>query len=72
MQHYENDIFTWVLIRDENVHRGRFPVTWRAFYKLRFERGEGETFDTLLWENGGALSAVEAFVRLDKTAEGKL
>lgn len=40
MEHYENDTFTWVLTRDEDVHRGKFPVTWRAFYKIEFKRGE--------------------------------
>ncbi|XXH02014.1 hypothetical protein Hte_008379 [Hypoxylon texense] len=54
MEHYENDVFTWVLTRDENVQRGRFPITWRAFYKIRFQRSDDGRIDRLVWKHDGA------------------
>ncbi|KAF2446063.1 beta-lactamase/transpeptidase-like protein [Karstenula rhodostoma CBS 690.94] len=69
MEHYENDVFTWVLTRDENVLRGRFPVTWRAFYKIRFQRGADQKIDSLIWEHDGAYDAGEVFYRLDDNVE---
>jgi hypothetical protein len=54
MEHYENDVFTWVLTRDENVHRGRFPVTWRNFYKIKFQkRGKMEALTVSYWSTTG-------------------
>lgn len=65
MEHFENDVFTWVLTRDENVKRGRFPVTWRNFYKMKFQRTKGDIIDTLVWEHDGAWDAGEVFYRRD-------
>jgi hypothetical protein len=69
MEHYEHDVFTWVLTRDENAERGRFPVTWRAFYKIRFQRGNDGNIDSLIWEHDGAYDAGETFSRLRSGAE---
>jgi CubicO group peptidase (beta-lactamase class C family) len=63
LEHNQDDIFTWVLTRNENARRGRFPVTWRAFYKLKFEAEKGAEIDSLVWENDGAWSAGERFAR---------
>ncbi|KAL8791715.1 MAG: hypothetical protein Q9195_005722 [Heterodermia aff. obscurata] len=49
LRHYEGDVFEWLLTRDESVRRGRFPVTWKEFYLLRF-RGEDEIKE-LVWVN---------------------
>ncbi|KAI1156407.1 beta-lactamase/transpeptidase-like protein [Nemania diffusa] len=64
MKHYEYDIFTWVMTRDENARLGRFPVTWRNFYKLKFQRGEDGSIDSLIWEHDGAWSDGERFFRI--------
>ncbi|OAK99981.1 beta-lactamase/transpeptidase-like protein [Phaeosphaeriaceae sp. SRC1lsM3a] len=69
MEHYENDIFTWVLTRDQNVERGRFPVTWRAFYKIRFQKGDDGSVDSLIWEHDGAWDAGEVFSRRETGSE---
>lgn len=62
LEHYQNDIFSWVLTRDENARRGRFPVTWRAFYLLKFQgRGVLDEIKDLVWENDGAWDAGETF-----------
>lgn len=74
MEHYEHDVFTWVLTRDENVRRGRFPVTWRNFYKIRFLRSENGKIDRLVWEHDGAYSGGECFYRapIEATLNGGL
>ncbi len=50
LEHYEEEVFTSALTRDESVHRGRFPVTWQAFYKLRFQASESDKFESLIWD----------------------
>ncbi|KAJ8118168.1 hypothetical protein ONZ43_g4045 [Nemania bipapillata] len=63
MEHYEDDIFTWVITRDENAKRGRFPVTWPDFYKIKFQRGDGGRIDGLIWQHDGHSPDGEAFFR---------
>ncbi|KAL8838630.1 MAG: hypothetical protein Q9170_002076 [Blastenia crenularia] len=62
LEHYQDDTFSWVLTRDENARRGRFPVTWRAFYLLKFQsQTASDQINDLLWENDGAWPAGEIF-----------
>ncbi|KAI0901759.1 beta-lactamase/transpeptidase-like protein [Annulohypoxylon nitens] len=72
VEHYEYDVFTWVLTRDESVQRGRFPVTWRNFYKIRFVRSEDGRIDRLVWEHDGAYPGGECFYRAPIAANGRL
>ncbi|KAI1128317.1 beta-lactamase/transpeptidase-like protein [Nemania abortiva] len=65
MEHYEHDIFTWVLTRDDNAKLGRLPVTWRNFYKMRFQRREDNSIDSLIWEHDGAWADGERFYRIE-------
>ena len=68
LEHYQYNTFSWVLTRDENARRGRFPVTWRAFYLLKFQAQSGsDEVKDLLWENDGAWEAGEIFSK--KAAE---
>ncbi|KAI0467406.1 beta-lactamase/transpeptidase-like protein [Xylaria cf. heliscus] len=64
MEHYEHDIFTWVITRDDNVQLGRFPVTWGNFYKIKFQRTEDNVIDSLIWEHDGAWPDGEKFHRI--------
>ena len=70
LEHYEHDIFSWVLTRDECARRGRFPVTWRAFYLLRFRAQSGsDEVEELVWVNDGAWDAGETFSKRSAQTE---
>lgn len=55
----------------KNAQRGRFPVTWRNFYKIKFQREEDGSVGSLIWEHDGAWSDGERFYRDGVTAEEK-
>ena len=62
LEHYHHDTFSWVLTRDENARRGRFPITWPAFYLLNFRAQKGsDEIRELLWVNDEAWEAGEVF-----------
>ncbi len=53
LDHYHHDVFSWLLKRNENVHRGIFPVVNPAFYLMKFESGDASTnADRLVWRHG--------------------
>lgn len=55
--HYNYDVFSWILTRDENVRHGRFPVTRADFYLLHFKcDNEDDLIDTLVWHSDPTVS----------------
>lgn len=64
LDHYHHDVFSWLLTRDEDVHRGRFPVIDPAFYLMKFEFGDaGTTFDRLVWRHDPDIPGGEVFYK---------
>lgn len=52
LEHYHYNVFSWLLTRDEVVHRGRFPVTVPDCYLIEFRasaKGSGKV-DQLTWK----------------------
>lgn len=49
MKHYNYDIFTWLMPRDEAVKRARFPYSPEKVYKLEFIADSDGRVSSLLW-----------------------
>ena len=68
LEHYHYDVFSWLLTHDEDVRRGRFPVTRATFYLLSFKQSENpEEIDSLAWVNDSVTPRGEIFVKEQAT-----
>ncbi|KAL8811580.1 MAG: hypothetical protein Q9223_007501 [Gallowayella weberi] len=64
LAHYRYDEFSWLLTRDEDVRRGRFPVVNLEFYILSFRAaGDGGEMQQLIWRHDPDVPAGETFYR---------
>ncbi len=62
--HYHHDVFSWLLTRNEVVHRGRFPVTYPEFYLMRFDSSDaGRDVDQLVWRHDPDVPGGEIFYK---------
>ncbi|KAI4233713.1 MAG: hypothetical protein LQ349_004237 [Xanthoria aureola] len=64
LDHYRPHEFSWLLTRDEDVRRGRFPVVNLDFYILTFRAAdEAGTMHQLIWRHDPAVPSGEIFYR---------
>jgi hypothetical protein len=64
LEHYHYDVFSWSLTRDEDVRRGRFPVTRPQFYLFHFKSaGTAGEINGLVWSNDPAVPEGELFLK---------
>ena len=64
LKHHRQDVFSWLLTRDESVRRGRFPITFSEFYLFYFVASEcGGEIDGLRWCNDSNVPGGELFQR---------
>ena len=68
LDHYHHDVFSWLLTRDEDVRRGRFPVIDPNFYLMKFDSSDsGTTFDKLVWRHDPDIPGGEIFYKYPPT-----
>ena len=69
LDHYQNDVFSWLLTRNEDVHRGRFPVIHAEFYLMNFKSSDagtsdaGTNVDQLVWRHDADVPGSEIFYK---------
>lgn len=64
LDHYRPHEFSWLLTRDENVRRGRFPVVNLDFYILTFRApDEAGMMQQLVWRHDPDVPLGEIFYR---------
>ncbi|KAL8808548.1 MAG: hypothetical protein Q9182_000099 [Xanthomendoza sp. 2 TL-2023] len=64
LTHHRYDEFSWLLTRDEDVRRGRFPVVNLEFYILTFRAaGDEDEMQQLIWRHDPDVPAGETFYR---------
>lgn len=49
LNHYQDDIFTWLQPRNELVKRGRWVDQPKVFWKVRFRSSDANQVDILSW-----------------------
>lgn len=49
LKHHNNDEFTWHMPRNEQVKRGRNPITYMEYWKIKFDCGLGNTAKRIFW-----------------------
>lgn len=52
LKHYYEDIFSWMMLFNENAYRGRSPIPNKEFYLLRFVVDEDLFVTGLVWNSG--------------------
>lgn len=60
LDHYQYDEFSWLLTRDQDVHRARFPSAFADFYILRFRTNSG-VVDSVNWRHDPLVHGGETF-----------
>lgn len=64
LDHLRYDEFSWLLTRNEDVHRGRFPVVNLDFYILTFRNVNDAGYtDQLIWRHDPDVPSGEIFSR---------
>ncbi|KAL8807105.1 MAG: hypothetical protein Q9182_000938 [Xanthomendoza sp. 2 TL-2023] len=63
MEHYEHDIFSWWMSRNECARRGRFTNHGYEYFKIAFFETAG-TVDRLVWKTAYGLPEPEIFMRV--------
>lgn len=64
LDHVRYDEFSWLLTRNEDVHKGRFPVVNLDFYTLMFRKVNDAGYtDQLIWRHDPDVPAGEIFFR---------
>ncbi|KAF2010510.1 beta-lactamase/transpeptidase-like protein [Aaosphaeria arxii CBS 175.79] len=59
LNHYEDDVFTWIQTRNELVKRGRWVGQGPDFWKAEFRADKDGYIKKLFWVHGIGVSAVE-------------
>lgn len=59
LKHYEDDVFTWIQMRDELVKRDRWVDQGPDFWKATFRADEEGRIEKLLWVHDIGVPAVE-------------
>ncbi|KAF2809390.1 putative D-aminoacylase [Mytilinidion resinicola] len=49
LHHYNGDEFTWLMTRNEQVKRGRNPIGYAEYWKIRFGSGNKDDISKLFW-----------------------
>ena len=63
LDHYQFDQFSWLLTRNEDVHRARFPSTFLDFYIFRFETNDKGFVDRVNWRHDLLVPKGETFIK---------
>ena len=63
LDHNHSYQFSWLLTRNEDVHRARFPSTFSDFYIFRFGTNSGDTVDRLTWRHDLLVPKGEKFTK---------
>ena len=63
LYHYQFDQFSWLLTRNEVVHRAQFPSTYLDIYIFRFETNDRGTVDRVIWRLDLLLPGGEKFMK---------
>ncbi|KAL9034283.1 MAG: hypothetical protein Q9180_005495 [Flavoplaca navasiana] len=64
LDHFRRDEFSWLLTRDEDVRKGRFPVVNLEFYILTFKAADDEgKMQQLIWRHDPDVPEGEIFYR---------
>jgi hypothetical protein len=63
LEHYEDDIFTWIRPRNELVARGRWVDQGPEFWKIKFLLDEGGHVDRLNWVHDAEVTEGETFYK---------
>lgn len=64
LDQFRYEEFSWLLTRDENVHKGRFPVVNLDFYILMFREVNNKGYaDQLVWRHDADVPSGEVFFR---------
>jgi CubicO group peptidase (beta-lactamase class C family) len=73
LEHYHYDVFSWLLTQDEDVRRGRFPITRGDFYLFSFQASEddGGDIDRMVWKDDPAVPNGEIFRKDFKMGSGE-
>ena len=66
LDHYEYDIFSWLLTWDENAHRGRFRVPSAEYYLLKFQVIDDRVF-AINWSIDPDIPEGQLFVKYSDT-----
>lgn len=49
IKHHVGDDFSWHMPRNERGRRGRYPVEYMEFWKIRLDYGGGDTARRIFW-----------------------
>lgn len=63
LNHYEDDVFTWLQPRNDLVRRGRWVDQPKIFWKLRFRPNDHNQIDTLNWAHDPELPKGEDYIK---------
>lgn len=63
LNHYEDDVFTWLQPRNDLVKRGRWVDQAKIFWKLRFQHNDHNQIDTLNWAHNPELPNEEDYIK---------
>jgi len=63
LEHYEDDIFTWIRTRIELVARGRWVDQGPEFWKIKFRLDEDGNVDRLNWVHDVEVTEGETFYK---------
>ncbi|KIW30216.1 uncharacterized protein PV07_05975 [Cladophialophora immunda] len=69
LDHYENNIFTWLSPRSVLAARGRYTGQAAVFYKIRFTEEEKGVVKSLFWSHDGSMKGQEFFKRPSSALE---
>ena len=65
LYHYHFDQFSWLLTRNEDVHRARFPSTFSDFYIFRFETNDRGIMDRVILRHDLLVPKGEIFMKVN-------
>ena len=63
LYHYHCDQFSWLLTRNEVMHRAQFPSTYSDIYIFRFETNDRGIVERVIWRLDLILSEGEIFMK---------
>jgi hypothetical protein len=63
LEHYENDVFTWIRPRNELVARGRWVDQGPEFWKIKFRFDEDGGVDRLKWVHDAEVTGGESIYK---------
>jgi len=65
LEHYNYDVFSWLLSHDQDARRGRMWNTDASYYLMSFETDKTEKISGLVWKHDSVVPQGELFVNSD-------